>query len=77
MSLALLFGMNIQTILYYIGMKMNRWGSFEDEDGLYKELETLRTFRMALRTWSDWIEAHVDSTRTTLFWVSMSPTHFW
>ncbi|XP_077213307.1 TRICHOME BIREFRINGENCE-LIKE 34 [Tasmannia lanceolata] len=51
------------------------WGTFEEEDGIYKEIETLRSFEMALRTWSDWLEAHVDPTNTQLFFVSMSPTH--
>ncbi|XP_068642475.1 protein trichome birefringence-like 34 isoform X2 [Aristolochia californica] len=53
------------------------WGTFESEDGIYKEIETLRAFKMTLRTWSDWLEAHIDTSTTQLFFVSMSPTHFW
>nr|CAD1817530.1 unnamed protein product [Ananas comosus var. bracteatus] len=53
------------------------WGSFDDDDGIYKEIESLRGYEMALKTWSDWLEFHIDRSRTRLFFMSMSPTHFW
>lgn len=56
---------------------MNRWGSFQDNDGIYKEIEILRAYELALKTWSDWLEFNVDPLKTQLFFVSMSPTHFW
>ncbi|KAF7144552.1 hypothetical protein RHSIM_Rhsim04G0125500 [Rhododendron simsii] len=51
------------------------WGSFESSDGVYREVEMLRSYEMALKTWSDWLEIHVDRNKTQLFFVSMSPTH--
>ncbi|PIN04220.1 hypothetical protein CDL12_23237 [Handroanthus impetiginosus] len=30
---------------------------------------------MALKTWSDWLEIHVNRSKTQLFFMSMSPTH--
>ncbi|BFG36488.1 hypothetical protein CerSpe_227620 [Prunus speciosa] len=51
------------------------WGSFESQDGIYKNLKMLRVYEMALKTWSDWLEVHVNRTKTKLFFVSMSPTH--
>ncbi|KAI7749078.1 hypothetical protein M8C21_001604, partial [Ambrosia artemisiifolia] len=51
------------------------WGSFEDKNGIYKEVEMLRSYELALKTWSDWLEIHVNRTKTSLFFVSMSPTH--
>ncbi|XP_026440184.1 protein trichome birefringence-like 34 isoform X2 [Papaver somniferum] len=54
------------------------WGSFEHPDeGMYKEIEMLHSYEMALKTWSDWLEIHVNHTKTELFFISMSPTHFW
>ncbi|XAR73702.1 hypothetical protein NMG60_11007765 [Bertholletia excelsa] len=50
-------------------------GSFGSPDGIYEEVEMLRAYEMALRTWSDWLERHVDGTRTKLFFISTSPTH--
>ncbi|XP_019450361.1 PREDICTED: protein trichome birefringence-like 34 [Lupinus angustifolius] len=51
------------------------WGSFEDPNGVYKKVEMLRVYEMALRTWSEWLEVHVNRNKTKLFFVSMSPTH--
>ncbi|CAI9301578.1 unnamed protein product [Lactuca saligna] len=51
------------------------WGSFEDKNGIYKEVEMLRSYEMALKTWSDWLEIQVDRAKTQLFFISMSPTH--
>ncbi|KAI3875598.1 hypothetical protein MKX03_001549 [Papaver bracteatum] len=52
------------------------WGSFEHpNEGTYKEVEMLRSYEMALKTWSDWLEIHVNHTKTELLFVGMSPTH--
>lgn len=53
----------------------SRWGSFGDPNGVYKGVEMLRVYEMALKTWSDWLEVHVNRNKTHLFFVSMSPTH--
>ena len=34
-----------------------------------------RAYEMALNTWSDWLEVHVNRSKTQVFFVSMSPTH--
>lgn len=52
-----------------------RWGSFEKPDGIYKAVEMPRVFGMALNTWADWLEVHINRTKTQLFFVSLSPTH--
>nr|XP_043637241.1 protein trichome birefringence-like 34 [Erigeron canadensis] len=51
------------------------WGSFEDGNGTYKEVENLRSYELALKTWSEWLEFQVDRVKTQLFFMSMSPTH--
>ncbi|XP_031284896.1 protein trichome birefringence-like 34 isoform X2 [Pistacia vera] len=51
------------------------WGSFESSDGIHKEVAMPRVYEMALRTWSDWLEVHINRAKTQLFFVSMSPTH--
>lgn len=35
----------------------------------------VRVYEMALRTWSDWLEVHINRNKTRMFFVSMSPTH--
>lgn len=52
-----------------------RWGSFESPDEVDDKLDELRIYEMAMKTWSEWLETHVNRTKTKLFFVSMSPAH--
>ncbi|KAL2484885.1 Protein trichome birefringence-like 34 [Abeliophyllum distichum] len=64
------------TYLWWLRPKMKvLWGSFESPDGIYKEIDMLRSYEMALKTWSDWLEINVNRSRTQLYFVSMSPAH--
>ncbi|XP_031114703.1 protein trichome birefringence-like 34 [Ipomoea triloba] len=58
----------------WMKMKVLR-GSFESTNATYEDLGTLHTFELTLKTWSDWLDAHVNRTKTRVFFVSMSPTH--
>ncbi|KAJ1254581.1 hypothetical protein BS78_01G033900 [Paspalum vaginatum] len=65
-------------------MKVLRSGSFEAAaaaDGAhraaYEVTDRLRAFEMAMQTWSEWLELHVDRARTRLFFTSISPTHLY
>lgn len=49
------------------------WGS--PEDGIYKAVMLPRVYEMALQTWAQWLEVHVNRNKTRLFFMSMSPTH--
>ncbi|KAK4418893.1 protein trichome birefringence-like 34 [Sesamum alatum] len=50
------------------------WGSFESPDAIYKKVEMkLRRYEIALSTWSDWLEMHINRTKTKLFFTSLSP----
>ncbi|XP_052210495.1 protein trichome birefringence-like 34 [Diospyros lotus] len=51
------------------------WGSFKSPNKVYEEIEMHRAVEMALDTWSDWLETHVNPSKTKIYWVSMSPTH--
>ncbi|XAR68767.1 hypothetical protein NMG60_11000128 [Bertholletia excelsa] len=44
-------------------------------DGVREEAELLERYEMGLKTWADWVETHVNITRTQLFFVSISSTH--
>ncbi|CAK9150435.1 unnamed protein product [Ilex paraguariensis] len=52
------------------------WESFNSSEGIYKEVGKLRGYEMALKTWSDWLDIHVNRTKTQLFFMSLSPSHF-
>ncbi|WOG96084.1 hypothetical protein DCAR_0415414 [Daucus carota subsp. sativus] len=51
------------------------WGTFES--GIVKRVEMLRSYEMGLKTWSDWLEIHIDHNKSQLFFMSMSPSHKW
>ncbi|KAI5392108.1 variant 2, Protein trichome birefringence-like 34 [Lathyrus oleraceus] len=64
------------TFLWWRRQAMNvLWGSFGDPNGVYKKVRMVRVYEMALSTWSDWLEVHINRNKTQLFFVSMSPTH--
>ena len=46
-----------------------------DEYAVSKVIDSLRAYELAVRTWADWMEFHVDRARTQLFFMTMSPTH--
>ncbi|CAI9097236.1 OLC1v1033612C1 [Oldenlandia corymbosa var. corymbosa] len=50
-------------------------GNFGDPKPVYKEVERVKGYGMALDTWSKFVLSHLDHKKTRLFWVSMSPTH--
>ncbi|KAH0718314.1 hypothetical protein KY290_014907 [Solanum tuberosum] len=51
------------------------WGSFESANAKYEYLGMLRTYELGLQTWADWLDTHVNRTKTRVFFVSLSPTH--
>ncbi|KAH7865989.1 hypothetical protein Vadar_013933 [Vaccinium darrowii] len=51
------------------------WGSFESPEKICEEVEMLRALEISLKTWSDWLEFHVNRTKTKIYFVSRSPTH--
>ncbi|XP_057487572.1 protein trichome birefringence-like 34 [Actinidia eriantha] len=50
-------------------------GSFESQDRNYEEIETLDAFGMVLKTWSDWLEIHVNRSKTKIYFVTSPTTH--
>ncbi|KAH7842365.1 hypothetical protein Vadar_004462 [Vaccinium darrowii] len=50
------------------------WRSSEKSNGTF-EVDMVRRYEMGLKTWADWLETHVNRTRTKLFFVSLSPAH--
>ncbi|PIN04227.1 hypothetical protein CDL12_23244 [Handroanthus impetiginosus] len=50
------------------------WGSFGSPDAIYKRVEMkLRRYEIVLNTWSDWLEMHLNRTKTKVFFMSASP----
>ncbi|XP_039154904.1 protein trichome birefringence-like 34 [Eucalyptus grandis] len=51
------------------------WGSFESPDRKYELMKMPRAYKMALNTWSDWMQVHMDRSKTQVFFIGMSSTH--
>ncbi|KAK4802262.1 hypothetical protein SAY86_000465 [Trapa natans] len=51
------------------------WGSFPNGEDGYEELERTAAYRIALRTWANWVDSTIDPNRTRVFFTTMSPTH--
>nr|XP_010913162.3 protein trichome birefringence-like 42 isoform X1 [Elaeis guineensis] len=55
--------------------KIRGWDHFEFRGQLMEEMGVIEAFNKALRTWARWVDRHVDSTKTTVFFRSVSPEH--
>ncbi|BAS93559.1 xylan O-acetyltransferase 5 [Oryza sativa Japonica Group] len=56
-------------------MKILHGGSFSKKPVKYDEMERVAAYRKVLKTWSRWVEKHVDPKRSTVFFMSVSPVH--
>ncbi|CAN6342363.1 unnamed protein product [Urochloa humidicola] len=56
-------------------MKTVHGGSFSRKHVKYDEVERVVAYRKVLKTWSRWVEAHIDPKRTTVLFMSVSPVH--
>ncbi|KAL9685542.1 hypothetical protein QQ045_022993 [Rhodiola kirilowii] len=63
--------------LWWLSEKMKVvWGSFGSSDAIFKDVDMPLPYEMALRTWAEWLQVHIDRTKTQMFFVSLSPTHY-
>lgn len=52
------------------------WDYMEAGGTLYQDMDRLAALERGLRTWSRWVDANIDHTRTRVFFQSISPTHY-
>ncbi|VFQ89329.1 unnamed protein product [Cuscuta campestris] len=58
------------------GLKANTlWGSFKNGKDGYEAFDTDVSYRLALRTWANWIDSNIDPNKTRVFFTTMSPVH--
>ncbi|KAB1224489.1 Protein trichome birefringence-like 35 [Morella rubra] len=48
-----------------------------EDNGVCEELDGLGAMELAMGTWADWVASKVDPLKKRVFFVTMSPTHFW
>ncbi|KAF2595727.1 hypothetical protein F2Q68_00012042 [Brassica cretica] len=49
---------------------------FQEGDRVYEKLEVKEAYTKALHTWADWVDSNINSTRTRVFFVGYSSSHF-
>nr|GEW35093.1 protein trichome birefringence-like 34 [Tanacetum cinerariifolium] len=48
--------------------------SLDDPNQEYEEVDSLRAYKMGLRTWSKWTQTHIDPSKTKLFFMGVTAT---
>ncbi|XP_021720652.1 protein PMR5-like [Chenopodium quinoa] len=52
------------------------WDYMESGGMMYQDMDRLTALEQGLTTWARWVDTNVDSTRTRVFFQSVSPTHY-
>ncbi|XP_050215694.1 protein PMR5-like [Mercurialis annua] len=52
------------------------WDYMESGGTYYQDMDRLVALEKALRTWSNWVDSNIDAATTTVFFQSISPTHY-
>ncbi|XP_061962980.1 protein PMR5-like [Populus nigra] len=52
------------------------WDYMESGGTYYKDMDRLVALERGLGTWAKWVDANIDTTRTRVFFQSISPTHY-
>jgi len=55
---------------------MDRWDYMESGGTFYQDMDRLVALERGLRTWAKWVDSNIDTTRTRVFFQSISPTHY-
>ncbi|KAE8709962.1 Trichome birefringence-like 6 [Hibiscus syriacus] len=53
-----------------------RWDMFRYKRNVFADMKIETAFKVAMKTWSRWIERNVDTNKTTVYFRGMSPPHF-
>lgn len=52
------------------------WDYMETGGQYYQDMDRVAALEKGLSTWANWVDANVDRTRTRVFFLSISPTHY-
>ncbi|KAM7276437.1 hypothetical protein ACFE04_018303 [Oxalis oulophora] len=55
--------------------KSLRWDIYRYKGNLIKDMKKDFPFKVAMNTWAQWMDSHIDSTKTRVFFRSYSPVH--
>ncbi|KAL8141305.1 hypothetical protein V2J09_007326 [Rumex salicifolius] len=52
------------------------WDYIQKGKKLYKDMDRIAAYKVALTTWAKWVDSNVNTENQTLFFQNISPTHF-
>ncbi|KAL0910854.1 hypothetical protein M5K25_018950 [Dendrobium thyrsiflorum] len=52
------------------------WDYMGDDGAYYKDMDRVLAFQRGMSTWAQWADLNINSTRTRIFFQSLSPTHY-
>ncbi|KAH7542720.1 hypothetical protein FEM48_Zijuj02G0104100 [Ziziphus jujuba var. spinosa] len=52
------------------------WDYMESGGKYYRDMDRVSALETGLRTWANWVDSNIDRTRTSVFFLSISPTHY-
>ena len=51
------------------------WDYFQVGDKLYKEMDHMEAYNIALSTWANWVDSNIDPAVTKVFFQGISAVH--
>lgn len=52
------------------------WDYIESGGKYYRDMDQLAAMDKGLQTWANWVDTNIDTTKTRVFFLSISPTHY-
>ena len=53
-----------------------RWDYIQEKKTIVKDMNRRVAFHKGLTTWAKWVDSDVDTNKTTVFFQSISPSHY-
>ncbi|KAM7250465.1 hypothetical protein ACFE04_022348 [Oxalis oulophora] len=56
--------------------RQKTWDYFQVGDKLVQEMDRMEAYRIALTTWSKWVDDHIDTSKIQVFYQGIAPVHY-
>ncbi|KAH0705625.1 hypothetical protein KY285_010163 [Solanum tuberosum] len=57
--------------------RLQTWDYFQVGDKLYKEMDHMEAYKIALTTWANWVDSNIDPVVTKVFFQGISAVHYY